>query len=116
MESLRPRVLEFNLLRMAVMATDIEIEAADSQSRTERAFVAVYRSPGSTTEEIAAENGLPADALDAALRTLANQGLAHQIGQHWYPGPLDPALHGLVCAPDLKSLHLDDESRTEFRA
>lgn len=102
-ESLRPLVVEFNLLRIALMALDIE--EAGAHSRVERAFIAIQRAPGSTAREIAAASRLTVGSVYPALRTLAEQGFAHRISLRWFPGLRDPAAHGATA--DLTSL--DDD-------
>lgn len=103
---LRPLVLEFNLLRLTVMALDIA--QAGPRTKVEHTFAAVHHAPGSTAPEIAALIQLSANHVETALETLSDKGLAHRIAQRWFPGPRDLSAYGVTGDMDEFFAHADD--------
>lgn len=103
LDGLRPYVVEFNLLRVALMGIESRKPAAPDRprSRSELAFAAIFLDPGLTTQEIAEDSGIALSSLYPVLRGLEDQGLAHRISRCWYPGPRDPGSTTLlgVAAP-----------------
>lgn len=92
LDGLKPYVVEFNLLRVALLGIESQRPAFEDQprSKSERAFAAIYLAPGSTTQELSTDSGIALASLYPVLRTLSEQGLAHSISRRWYPGPRDP--------------------------
>lgn len=91
LESLRPHVVEFNLLRLALLGLESRLPGFSEQprSKAERALASICFEPGSTTKEIAADSGIPLASLYPVLRILTDQGLAHRVSYRWYPGSRD---------------------------
>lgn len=98
LDGLRPYVVEFNLLRVALMGIESRMPAAPDRprSRSEQAFAAIFLDPGLTTQEIADDSGIALSSLYPVLRGLEDQGLAHRISRCWYPGPRDPGSASLL--------------------
>lgn len=98
LEGLRPYVIEFNLLRVALMGIESRLPSRSDQPRTrsEQAFAAIFLDPGLSTQEIADDTGIALSSLYPVLRGLEDQGLAHRIARCWYPGPRDPGSTSLL--------------------
>lgn len=98
LDGLRPYVVEFNLLRVALMGIESRLPSAPDRPRTrsEQAFAAIFLDPGLTTQEIADDSGIALSSLYPVLRGLEDQGLAHRISRCWYPGPRDPGATSLL--------------------
>ena len=98
LDGLRPYVVEFNLLRVALMGIESRLPASPDRPRTrsEQAFAAIFLDPGLTTQEIADDSGIALSSLYPVLRGLEDQGRAHRISRCWYPGPRDPGATSLL--------------------
>lgn len=98
LDGLRPYVVEFNLLRVALLGIESRLPEAPERPRTrsEQAFAAIFLEPGLTTQEISEDSGIALSSLYPVLRGLEDQGLAHRISRCWYPGPRDPGSTSLL--------------------
>ncbi len=98
LDGLRPYVVEFNLLRVALLGIESRLPDAPERPRTrsEQAFATIYLEPGLTTQEISEDSGIALSSLYPVLRALEDQGLAHRISRCWYPGPRDPGTTSLL--------------------
>ncbi len=96
-EKLQPRVVEFGILRIVLIAIDSGMPGAVApRTRAEQVLWTIAQGCGPTPGEIASRIGISAPKVYPVLRNLEDQGLAHRDGRRWHLGPSGRAVRALV--------------------